>query len=109
MQPINEADIKIVVQEEPLCKRLTIESGLDEEYVKQMIMQQQVDIFLFVNPRSGSKKGQRILDIGFSTVSFSLQPDLKGLGSVKVTMHIVNLLDPELKQKALREIKALQS
>lgn len=78
---------------------------LGEEYVKQMIMQQQVDIFLFVNPGSGSKQGQRFLDLGFSTVSFSLQPDLQG--AVKVNMHIVNLFDAELKKSTLKDIKAL--
>jgi diacylglycerol kinase family enzyme len=40
-------------------------------------------------------------------VSFSLQPDLKG--SVKVNMHIVDLLDPDLKKSTLRTIKALQA
>ena len=36
---------------------LNFEFILDAEYFKEIYMQQQVDIFLFVNPKSGSRQG----------------------------------------------------
>ena len=45
---------------------------IDAENFKDILMKQQVDIFLFVNPRSGSRHGQKFLDLGFAKVSFEL-------------------------------------
>jgi len=36
-----------------------------DEYFKELFMKQQVDIFLFVNPLSGGRQGQKFLDMGF--------------------------------------------
>jgi hypothetical protein len=58
VQPINQGDIKIVVQEDPLISKIIMiihEPFIDNEYFKEILMKQQVDIFLFVNPRSGSR------------------------------------------------------
>lgn len=65
-------------------------------------MKQQIDIFIFANPKSGSKKGQRFIDMEFKNVSMEIDQ------STDVVMHIVNLTIPEKKFKAIKEMKELQ-
>jgi hypothetical protein len=75
-----------------------------DEYFKELFMKQQVDIFLFVNPLSGGRQGQKFLDMGFKKLQFDLAVGAaefgqdeesknglatEGVGSVHVNFHIV--------------------
>ena len=65
--PVNQEDIRVIVQDDNDSKRsLRIYFLiLVDEYFKELFMKQQVDIFLFVNPLSGGRQGQKFLDMGF--------------------------------------------
>ena len=39
-------------------------------------MRQQVDIFIFVNPKSGSRQGQKLLEMGFQKTEFEVDTQL---------------------------------
>lgn len=64
-------------------------------------MKQVIDIFLFVNPRSGSRMGQRFLNLGFQKVTFELSTSAKdwfqqnskdeAISTVQVIMHIIDV------------------
>ncbi len=65
-------------------------------------MRQTVEIYLFVNPKSGSKKGGKLLEIEFKKVEMEID------NSTDVILHLVNLTIQEKKKKALRDLKDLQ-
>lgn len=65
-------------------------------------MKQQIDIFLFANPKSGARLGQKFLDFEFSKVHFDLDQ------GIEVVMHLIDLTNPERKAKALREMREVQ-
>ena len=103
VQPVNQGDIKIVVSQDPNLlisnSFFSIRLFLDEqEYFKVIFMKQVIDIFLFVNPRSGSRMGQRFLNLGFQKVTFELNTSSKewvpkdsASSTVQVIMHIVDV------------------
>lgn len=64
-------------------------------------MKYQIDVFLFVNPKSGSKHGQKFLDLDYRDVTIEIDH------SIDVAFHIVNLTIQEKKLKALKEMKLL--
>lgn len=59
------------------------------------------DIFLFVNPKSGARKGRDILKHEFTKIQFELKEGLE------VVMHIADLTDAEKRTKHLREMRAI--
>ncbi len=81
--------------------------------------QSEVDIFLFVNPLSGSKQGVKLLELKEKTYQFELQQNIEfqkdenlksskkqisGEGTI-VNTKIFNLIDDEEKREALGLIK----
>lgn len=91
---------------------------------QQQTSDNQIHIFLFVNPKSGSRQGKKILDLGFKQVTFELSDHKSVSGGNKdewrrglsgdlsnhnVSMNIVDVTDINMKETALAEIKALQS
>ena len=65
-------------------------------------MQQQIDVFLFVNPKSGSKHGQKFLDLEYKDIVIEKDE------VTEIVFHITNLTIPERLDKALKEVKVLQ-
>jgi len=57
---------------------------------------------MFINPKSGSKKGAKLLEVEMKKVEMEVD------NSTDVIMHLINLTLPEKKQKALKELKELQ-
>lgn len=82
--------------------------------------QSEVDIFLFVNPLSGSKQGVKLLELKEKTYQFELQQNIEfqkeenlkssskkqisGEGTI-VNTKIFSLIDDEEKREALGLIK----
>lgn len=66
------------------------------------VMKRIVDIFIFINPKSGSKMGQKFLDLDFSKVQIEID------ATSDVTVHLINLTNQEKKLEGLKEIKQLQ-
>lgn len=56
-------------------------------------------IFLFVNPKSGSRKGKLILEHEFRSIRLALKTGKVG------RMSIIDIIDPEIKQEGYRELK----
>jgi diacylglycerol kinase family enzyme len=62
-------------------------------------MKQIIDIFIFINPKSGSKKGAKLLEAELKKVEIEM--DNTG---TEVVMHLINLTIPEKKTKAMKEM-----
>ena len=69
-----------------------------------------------VNSKSGSRQGQKYLDLGYNKVSFEVggpkvdpnkTPTEGGVGMVNVTLHIIDIFNADQKLKSLKEIKLI--
>lgn len=75
---------------------------VDPSLVKEIVMRQFIDVFMLINPRSGSRKGQKILEAEFKAVEMDFD-------SNHVKVHIADLTDVEQKSKLLKKMKQIQS
>lgn len=122
---INEEE---VVNENDVNIKIIEEGKIREEYADRLnkkMSQPVVDIFLFVNPLSGSRQGQKLLDLKDKTYQFELEQhveflsgDLKssqkkaskefdGQGTI-VNTRIYNLIDHDEKREALGLLQTIQ-
>ncbi|CDW72988.1 diacylglycerol [Stylonychia lemnae] len=75
---------------------------IDSNSIKDSLMQQQIDVFLFVNPKSGSKHGQKFLDLDYKDIVIEIDP------TTEVVFHITNLTIKDKKDKALKDMFQIQ-
>ena len=61
-------------------------------------MKQLIDVFLLINPKSGSRKGQHILEHEFKAVEMDFD-------STQVKVHLADLTVKEHKDKLLNKMK----
>jgi hypothetical protein len=64
-------------------------------------MKQLIDIFVFINPLSGSQEGKKFLDLDLKKVEIELEQ------SVEVRMRMVDMTNGEKKKRSMKEIKHL--